>query len=88
VKKIEIIEGIVLQVDNSAAEPGDWTGPEVSYEVYVIKVLKRRLSPLADEADIHTCGEYGAMGVQCCPVCHREYPDECKIVNFPSGRYA
>jgi hypothetical protein len=35
--------------------------------------------------DIPTCADFTHLGVECCPVCHDEYPDEMEIIEIESG---
>jgi hypothetical protein len=38
--------------------------------------------------DIPSCADFAHLGVECCPGCHGEYPDEIELIDIESGKRA
>jgi hypothetical protein len=53
----------------------------------VIDELERKLAGIRPNLDIPTCRDFAHLKVECCPVCHIEFPEwELEIVEIESGR--
>ena len=65
-----------------ANSPGD------SYLQFVEAELERRLKDLSPGIDVRTCEDFREFEVACCPVCHKDYPDEQNLVELETGRAA
>jgi hypothetical protein len=72
----------------SGAETIEWTGPKTSYAEYLLTIMTGKFSHLHSDAEVLTCVNLRSDGVQCCPVCHDDYPDEMAMVQLQSGSYA
>lgn len=57
-----------------------------SYEPHVRAELQRRLASIEPDLDIPTCADFTYLGVECCPICHNDYPEyELAIVEIEAG---
>jgi hypothetical protein len=84
-QKAEIIEAAMRQASEFSGKATEWTGPLLSYEEFFIADLKRKLSHVDDDAEVLTCVDLRQLGVECCSVCHYEYPDELKLIRLQAG---
>jgi hypothetical protein len=82
-KKAEIIVATMRHANESGAETIQWTGPKASYAEYLLATLTEKFEPL-DHTEVLTCADFGQLGLECCSVCHDEYPDELKVIQIRS----
>lgn len=57
----------------------------IAYKRHIAAQLERRLRQIEPEIDIPTCADFTHLGVECCSVCHDQYPDELEIIEIESG---
>lgn len=85
-KKAHIIAAILQELrrreEKLATEP-------VDFPVYIRQVigeLERKLGEIQSDIDIPTCEDFAYLGVECCAICHVDYPEfELAIVEIESG---
>jgi hypothetical protein len=73
----------------SEAEAGLYgDSEEVSaYRKHLAAKVELILGQIEPEMDIPSCSDFAHLGVECCPACHGEYPDEMELVEIePGGR--
>jgi hypothetical protein len=56
-----------------------------AYERHFAAQLERILDQIEPGMDIPTCADFAYLRVECCPVCHHEYPDEMEIMEIEAG---
>ena len=87
-KKSEIIAKIMEEVRHTEDDNVPWNGNEASYHAYVAKALPLRLRDISPEVDVVTCEDLRHLGIECCPVCHNEFPDEQQLAELELGAIA
>jgi hypothetical protein len=56
------------------------------YKQQVIAELERKLADVQPDLDIPTCEDFAHLAVECCQVCHVEYPEwELGLIEIESG---
>jgi hypothetical protein len=56
------------------------------YERHVRAELQRRLASIEPGRDTPTCANFTHLGVECCHICHVEYPEyELALIEIESG---
>jgi hypothetical protein len=85
VKRLEIVAS--MRQAQSEAEAGLYgDSEEVSaYRRHLAAKVELILGQIEPEMDIPSCADFAHLGVECCPVCHDEYPDEMALVEIESG---
>jgi hypothetical protein len=85
-RKTEIIQNTLKAI--RGREAGLVVGFEdlPSYEGYITAELEKRLDQIEPDLDIPTCANFTHLGVECCPICHNDYPDyELALVEIELG---
>jgi hypothetical protein len=85
VKKSEIMAAMCEATRKAEAGLNAESEEGATYKRHLAAQLERRLRQIEPEIDIHTCADFPHLGVECCPVCHDECPDELEIMEIESG---
>jgi hypothetical protein len=85
VKRWEIVAA--MRQAQSEAEAGLYGESEevAAYQRHLAAKVERILGQIGPEIDIPTCADFAHLGVECCPGCHGEYPDEIELIDIESG---
>ncbi len=60
-----------------------------AYKRQVIATLEKKLAGVQPNLDIPTCDDFAHLGVECCSVCHIDYPEwELDLVKIELGGQA
>ena len=52
---------------------------------HVAAKVERLLGQMEPDTDIPSCSDFADLGVECCPVCHEDYPDEMALIEIECG---
>jgi hypothetical protein len=85
VKRSEIIAAMCQAAGEGEAEPYGESEEAAAYARHIATKLERILGQIEPEMDMPTCTDFPHLGVECCPVCHDQYPDEMEIIEIESG---
>ena len=84
-KKADIIAAVLKDVRGREARLSAESDALAS-ERHLTAELERRLSQIDSDLDIPTCVDFAYLGIECCPVCHFDYPQyELAVVELESG---
>jgi hypothetical protein len=62
------------------------SGSGSKHEEQVLSELNKRLRGVLPNTDLRTCADFAHLGVDCCPICHFDYPEfELALVEIESG---
>jgi hypothetical protein len=86
VKKSDIIATVLNAVRGRQGEPAVGVDGGSSYERHVAAEIENRLDSIEPDLDIPTCANFAHLGVECCSICHNEYPEyELAVIEIESG---
>lgn len=71
-KKAKIIVAVFKEVRGRDSELA--AESVLAYEQHLTAELERNLSKIDPDLDLPTCANFSYLGVECCPVCHLDYP--------------
>ena len=86
VNKCEIMAAMCEATRKAEAGLNAESEEGAAYKRHLSAQLERRLRRIEPEIDIHTCADFSRLGVECCPVCHDECPDELENHRNRVGR--
>ena len=84
-KQSEIIAAMCQAAREAEAGLDAESEEGAAYKRHIVAQLERKLRQIEAEMDIHTCADFPQLGVECCPVCHHDCPDELEIIEIESG---
>jgi len=85
-KKADIIAATLQELRRREEKLATESVDIPAYIWQVIDELERKLADIQPDLDIPTCQDFAHLEVECCPVCHIEYPEwELAIVEIESG---
>jgi hypothetical protein len=88
VKKAEIIATVLKDVRGRGGRLSAESDALAS-ERHLTAELEKRLCQIDSDLDLPTCPDFSYLGVECCPICHLDYPEyELAVVELESGRRA
>jgi hypothetical protein len=85
VRRAEIIAAMCQAAREAEAVLSGESEEAAAYARHIATKLERILGQIEPEMDIPTCTDFPHLGLECCPVCHNEYPDEMEIIEIESG---
>jgi hypothetical protein len=85
VKRSEIIAAMCQAAGEGEAEPYGESEEAAAYALHIATKRERILDQIELKVGIPTCADFAYLGVECCPVCHDDYPDEMEIIEIESG---
>jgi hypothetical protein len=88
VKRSEIVAA--MRQAQSEAEAGLYGESEevAAYQRHLAAKVERTLGQIEPEVDTPSCADFGHLGVECCPGCYGEYPDEMELIDIESEKRA
>lgn len=85
-KKSDIIAAALKDVCRRDGKVATESDDVLAYERHVAAEIEKRLDPIEPDLDFPTCADFGHLGVECCHICHVEYPEyELSVVEIESG---
>jgi hypothetical protein len=85
-KKADIIAATLQELSQREEKLAIESVDFPTYIRQVIDELERKLADIQPDIDIPTCEDFAHLGVECCAVCHVDYPEfELAIVEIEYG---